>query len=790
MKGDQFGSGAIDFSYLLDAPAGKHGFVKVKDGHFYFENGIRIRFFGVNLVFGAAMPDKEMAVIIAERLARSGINMVRFHHVDSYQIGKNTNTLIDYSEGHSQKIHEENFDRLDFLVSELKKRGIYLHIDLFTLRQYLPGDNLDYDDPLGGALKHVNYYNRRIIDLHKKFIMQYLTHKNPYTGLRYVDEPAVAIVQLLNENGIFWENREAEMPSYKKELDRKWNEWLLKKYGSRAALDRAWTKEDGTKALAPDEDPAKGTVRRPPIGVWGERKIDYRKDYADVEGPARFADNAEFLMELEMQYIHEMKAYLRELGVKCPINVSNLPAGAAELRCVAEGDVTENNAYWNHPMGGFRVPVAFHSKEMHSTDPRNTRVGGFEMNLVTKLAWGKVVDKPFVVTEWNACYPTEFSADAMIMLSSYASLQDWDGLLLFSYSHSGGKELLTSEKMSGFFNSYNDPSMWGMAGICSAIFQNKLVDTAKNSIELCYTPLDCLATAPGFAIPYGVVPYISRISARFIEDKYQGDADMVISSGFTSTGDYRDAKHALIYARSPYADKYQKKNNREAFLQMHRSGMDSEALKYSTEGVIGEIDDRRCVLSKADVIDREYGAFSYIFDKCIKKWGLVDPSYGYQGPAGLISDNGQLLFNYDAGKFVVSAEQVVAFAGNVDGEINIRGYRMKLDNEKASVAILSRDNQPLEDSKHLLIAAIGKCYNDNMIWDGRKLLDEGTGPVVIDQITGLLYFPTMNQICEAYALDQRGNRVEKLEVVKEGNGFYVKLANKEAAIHYEVIFSN
>ena len=27
--------GAADFSHLLDAPAGKHGFVRVKDGHFY-----------------------------------------------------------------------------------------------------------------------------------------------------------------------------------------------------------------------------------------------------------------------------------------------------------------------------------------------------------------------------------------------------------------------------------------------------------------------------------------------------------------------------------------------------------------------------------------------------------------------------------------------------------------------------------------------------------------------------------------------------------------------------------
>ena len=38
---------ATDVSRLtLDAPAGKHGFLTVKNSHFYFEDGTRIRFLG------------------------------------------------------------------------------------------------------------------------------------------------------------------------------------------------------------------------------------------------------------------------------------------------------------------------------------------------------------------------------------------------------------------------------------------------------------------------------------------------------------------------------------------------------------------------------------------------------------------------------------------------------------------------------------------------------------------------------------------------------------------------
>ena len=45
----QVNKGVLDFSHLLDAPAGKHGFLQIKDGHFYFEDGTRARFLGLTL---------------------------------------------------------------------------------------------------------------------------------------------------------------------------------------------------------------------------------------------------------------------------------------------------------------------------------------------------------------------------------------------------------------------------------------------------------------------------------------------------------------------------------------------------------------------------------------------------------------------------------------------------------------------------------------------------------------------------------------------------------------------
>ena len=48
----------VDFSFLLEPPAGKHGFLKAgKDGNLYFEDGTLARFTGADFVGRQAMRD-------------------------------------------------------------------------------------------------------------------------------------------------------------------------------------------------------------------------------------------------------------------------------------------------------------------------------------------------------------------------------------------------------------------------------------------------------------------------------------------------------------------------------------------------------------------------------------------------------------------------------------------------------------------------------------------------------------------------------------------------------------
>lgn len=75
-------TGALDFSWLLDAPAGKHGLRKWKDGRLYFEDGTRARFIGFNMPIRANTPDHCTAERLAERLTSLGVNVVRLYAAD------------------------------------------------------------------------------------------------------------------------------------------------------------------------------------------------------------------------------------------------------------------------------------------------------------------------------------------------------------------------------------------------------------------------------------------------------------------------------------------------------------------------------------------------------------------------------------------------------------------------------------------------------------------------------------------------------------------------------------
>ena len=236
----------INFSsppIAIDSPR-----VVARDGHFYRagRDGKRVRIWGVNLCFGACFPTHADAKRVAKRLGAFGINSVRFHHMDYQNFPRGIWDAKD-----PMKLSGEALDRLDYFIDQLARKGIWSNINLHVSRshsRYLklpsPGAALKFD-------KIVDIFTPQLIEAQRKFARELLTRTNKYRKVAYAADPAVAFVEITNEDSFFmWggESKVRNLPAfYAKILAGKHNSWLTRRYGTDLKLRGAWS--GGAEAL-------------------------------------------------------------------------------------------------------------------------------------------------------------------------------------------------------------------------------------------------------------------------------------------------------------------------------------------------------------------------------------------------------------------------------------------------------------------------------------------------------------------------------------------------------------
>jgi hypothetical protein len=237
---------ASSVTHLLDAPAGKHGFVRVKDGRFATDAG-PIRFHATNLTGPANFPAHEAADKLAERLARFGINCVRLHFMDTWYVNfmPQPTQAILADDTHTQRnLDPKQLDKLDYMIAAFKKRGVYVNVNLHVGRTLDQRDGFENSAGLPWANKGIGQFVPRMIELQKEYAQRLLTHVNPYTGNAYTDEPCVAMIEISNEDSLtrhYYDGTLDRLPDpYATELRRQWNAWLHATYADGAALQNAW----------------------------------------------------------------------------------------------------------------------------------------------------------------------------------------------------------------------------------------------------------------------------------------------------------------------------------------------------------------------------------------------------------------------------------------------------------------------------------------------------------------------------------------------------------------------
>ncbi len=214
-------------------------------GHFYQKGQTRI--WGVNLCFGANFPTHEDAPKVAARMAAAGVNSVRLHHMDTSRWPAGIWNAQD-----GRTIEPEALDRLDCFIHSLAQRGIFVNVNLHVGHKHsevlgLPKTNREFDKIYG-------IFTPALIDAQKQYAREILTHVNPYRKVRYADDPAIAFVEITNEDSFFMWDADDTLrtlpPYYAGILQAQFNSWLSRRYKSDEALAAAWGK--GVEPLSQD----------------------------------------------------------------------------------------------------------------------------------------------------------------------------------------------------------------------------------------------------------------------------------------------------------------------------------------------------------------------------------------------------------------------------------------------------------------------------------------------------------------------------------------------------------
>ena len=409
------------------------------DISFVFEDGTHVKFWGTNFNGCGCFPEKDYAEKLAKRLAKIGINLVRFHQLDSQW---HTPNIFAFTKGKrvtSGAFDPESMDKLDYLIHCLKKEGIYCYMDMFTYRKFKSDEGVENAAALKDAAKPYCCYSDKLIDLQKELCQRLWTHINPYTGLAYCDDPVFVMAEIVNESDLFQPGHLIADEPYKSEFLSKMDAWLT---------------ENGYSQRAAEFDP---------LDQENEILIDFK-------------------IWLQEKYYTDMMVWMRQCGVKIPITGTNWTGTPANLKTQLVTDYFDNHVYfYDWRWGEFEK----HCTNEAITQRSNCYLGNFSLSAS--------MDKPTYISEWDMPWPNEYRAESSIYSAAVGMFQDWSGFAIHTYSYSTklermqmlGKEM-SAEKIGdvpyrqGIFSAWNDPAKFGLFYHAALITRRGDVSPARN----------------------------------------------------------------------------------------------------------------------------------------------------------------------------------------------------------------------------------------------------------------------------------------------------------------------
>lgn len=450
---DSFGTNsAIDLRFLNEKFAGEHGFIGVKHGRFiHTADAEPLRFWAVNgpprELTGSALRE------CARMLAKHGVNLVRVHGGYFDENGEVDPARVRHAIE---------------MVEAMKAEGIYTHFSIYFPLWLTPPPGTPWLEGYDG--KHhpfaALFFNPQFQAQYRKWWTALLTTPSPTTGKSLIDEPAVASLEIQNEDSLFfWTFSDQNIPDPElRIIEKQFGDWLLKKYGSLAA---AFVKWNGLKV--PRDAPGEGRMGfRPLWNMFNERTV-------------RDRDTAQFLLEVQTRFYADTYAFLRKLGFKGPITASNWATaspevfGPLEKLSYTSGDFIDRHGYFscNHKGDNAEWSVrAGHTYADRSALRFDAEVPGKPKQFVNPAMDPHYNDKPSMISETTWDRPNRFRSEAPLYYAAFGALQGSDAIVHFALDGSHW-----SVKPGYFMQPWTlmSPAMMGQFPAAALIYRRGLV---------------------------------------------------------------------------------------------------------------------------------------------------------------------------------------------------------------------------------------------------------------------------------------------------------------------------
>jgi hypothetical protein len=407
----------LDLGYLNELAAGQHGFIRLSpDGNSFVRgDGQPIRFWCIGSD-EFRKPAAELATH-ARFLAKLGVNMVRLHAqiAPAGTDAAGQKTWPDLTDVNSGEI-----DSIWRAVAAYKKQGIYV-----TISPYWASDKSVEKWGIEGYsgqtdLWGILFFNPRLQAGYKAWARQLFLGADPYSPTPLAKDPAVALIEIQNEDSLFFWTLQSIKPPQQQLLAAMFAKWLITKYGSLDAAHANWQGNHRT-----GDDP--GHVAIVPIGEWNVPAGD---GYA-----RRIDDEVHFLADTQRNFYAGMVSYYRdELGCQQLINACNwttadlVRLNDLERYTYTAGDVVAVNKYFGGvhkgPNNGWRIdpgddytnnPAVLHPRDL----PTNLRL---------------VAGHPTIITESSWVSPMDDQCEGPLLMAAYQSLTGVAGFCWFATS--------------------------------------------------------------------------------------------------------------------------------------------------------------------------------------------------------------------------------------------------------------------------------------------------------------------------------------------------------------------